>query len=292
MVPSYFENANSFINAIPQDIVVFVDEYEKIYKESNELLTIMDGVLNAPYRRVFLMTTNNLHIENNLIDRPSRVRYLKTFSNLSPDIVEEIIDDLLINKEFKDDCIIFASTLEIITVDIIKSIINEVNIQEESPLKFKNVFNASTKKGKYKVFTQINDKIELFKKGVKISPRINFGEHTIGSGFYIDETYVGSITEVIDFNTVKVEIYESEVESDVSDSDSDSDEIMVLQKISSGNKLSSGKRRRKTKTKIVTPFDLPKGEVTFTVQEDYSINDIYKYGINSTYATGHGEYIF
>lgn len=67
---------------------------------------------------------------------------------------------------------------------------------------------------------------------------------------------------------------------------------MVPQKISSGNKLSSGKRRRKTKTKIVTPFDLPKGEVIFTVQEDYSINDIYKYGINSTYATGHGEYIF
>jgi len=286
VVPNYFENANSFINAIPQDIVVFVDEYEKIYKESNELLTIMDGVLNAPYRRVFLMTTNNLYIENNLIDRPSRVRYLKTFSNLSPDIVEEIIDDLLINKEFKDDCIIYASTLEIITVDIIKSIINEVNIQEESPLKFKNVFNASTKKGKYKVFTQINNNIELFKKGVKISPRINFGEHTIGSGFYIDETYVGSITEVIDFNTVKVEIYESEAESDVSDSD----EISVPVKISEGSKISSGKGRRKIKTKIVTPFDLPKGEVIFTVQDDYSMNDIYKYG-GGIYATGHNEFI-
>lgn len=289
VIPSYFENANSFINAIPQDIVVFVDEYEKIYKESNELLTIMDGVLNAPYRRVFLMTTNNLYIENNLIDRPSRVRYLKTFSNLSPDIVEEIIDDLLINKEFKDDCIIFASTLEIITVDIIKSIINEVNIQEESPLKFKNVFNASTKKGKYKVFTQINDKVELFKKGVKVSPRINFGDHTIGSGFYIDETYVGSITEVIDFNTVKVEIYESEVESD--ESNGDGNELFVPQKISEGSKISSGKRRVKTKPKIVTPFDLPKGDVIFTVQDDYSMNDIYKYG-GGIYATGHDDFTY
>ena len=164
VVPRHMENAHNFINAIPQDIIVFVDEYEKIYNESNELLTIMDGALNAPYRRVFLMTTNNLYIDSNLIDRPSRVRYLKTFGNLSPDIVEEIVDDLLENKDFKQDCITFASTLEIITVDIVKSIINEVNIQEESPLNFKNIFNASTRKGKYKVFMEKDDKVELFMK--------------------------------------------------------------------------------------------------------------------------------
>ena len=300
VVPRHMENAHTFINAIPQDVVVFVDEYEKIYKESNELLTIMDGALNAPYRRVFLMTTNNLYVDTNLIDRPSRVRYLKTFGNLSPDVVEEIVDDLLINKKFKDDCITFASTLEIITVDIVKSIINEINIQEESPLNFKNIFNASTRKGKYKLFIDVNGQLEPFMKGVKISPRINFGDHSINSGFYINDSYIGRIQEVIDFNTIKVEVEEYEIEEDETEKNSDSDSLISeidslneLVKRSSNTKQTSGAKRRvprnkkkEIKTKMVTPFHLPKGEVIITVQDDYSFNDVYKYGKGS-YTSGY-----
>lgn len=294
VVPRHMEDAHNFINAIPQDIVVFVDEYEKIYKESNELLTIMDGALNAPYRRVFLMTTNNLYVDTNLIDRPSRVRYLKTFGNLSPDVVEEIVDDLLIHKEFKADCITFASTLEIITVDIVKSIINEVNIQEESPLNFKNIFNASTRKGKYKVFIEIDNKVELFIKGAKISPRISFGDHSINSSFYINDTYVGRIQEVLDFSTIKVQITEDEIEVDANElGEQPSPEPKPLDLlIDSNNKSSRGRKKKKTVTKIVTPFDLPRGEVIFTVQDDYSFNDMYKYGRRGEYAGGFDDYDF
>lgn len=287
IVPSHFDNAHTFINSIPQDVIVFVDEYEKIYKESNELLTIMDGALNADFRRVFLMTTNNLYIDNNLIDRPSRVRYLKTFSNLSPDVVEEIVDDLLINKKFKDDCITFASTLEIITVDIVKSIINEINIQDESPFDFKNVFNASTRKGKFKIFTEIDGKPELLMKGAKISPRINFGDHCINSGFYINDDYIGRIKEVLDFSTIKVDVeeYESE-ENEPSD--------ILLPILSEGDGDGSVKnkrtRRKKTQVKMVTPLDLPKGDVIFTIQEDYSFNDMYKYGGRGAYSTAFDDF--
>jgi len=298
VVPRHMENAHTFINAIPQDIVVFVDEYEKIYKESNELLTIMDGALNSPFRRVFLMTTNNLYIDTNLIDRPSRVRYLKTFGNLSPDIVEEIVDDLLIYKEFKDDCITYASTLEIITVDIVKSIINEINIQEESPLNFKNVFNASTRKGKYKIFMDVDGKPELLMKGVKISPRINFGDHSINSSFYINDTYIGQIQEVLDFTSIKVEVNEYEVEAEEGEdigsrpsSDEPSLDVLLRSTAKEAGKSGSKPRQRKKKiqTKMVTPFNLPNGEVILTVQDDYAFNDMYKYGRGS-YASGYGAF--
>ena len=291
VVPRNYENAHSFINSIPQDIIVFVDEYEKIYKESNELLTIMDGALNSQYRRVFMMTTNNLYVDSNLIDRPSRVRYLKTFGNLSPDIVEEIVDDLLVYKEFKTDCITYISTLEIITVDIVKSIINEVNIQEESPLNFKNIFNASSRKGKFKVFTEIDNKVELFMKGVKISPRLNFGDHSINSSFYINDTYVGRVEEVLDFSTIKVKIDEDEVEVDENEVENKESTLSgLIGTVDDGSKPSRRRKKKKTQTKIVTPFGLPRGEVVFTVQDDYSFNEMYKYGKRGEYACDYDDF--
>lgn len=60
----------------------------------------MDGVFNSPYRRVFLLTTNNLYVNENLIGRPSRIRYKKTFGNLQPEVVQEYLDDNLKNKKY------------------------------------------------------------------------------------------------------------------------------------------------------------------------------------------------
>ena len=40
---------------------------------------------------------------------------------------------------------------------------------------------------------------------------------------------------------------------------------------------------------MVTPFNLPKGEVILTVQDDYAFNDMYKYGRGS-YASGYGAF--
>jgi DNA-directed RNA polymerase subunit F len=281
LVSNAYNGAENYINSIPQDIVVLIDEYEKIYKESHDLLTIMDGALNSIYRRVFLMTTNNLYIDSNLIDRPSRVRYLKTFSNLSPEIVEDIVDDLLVYTEFREDCIQYISTLEIITVDIVKAVLSEVNIQNESPNDFKSVFNATTKKGKYKLFTEVNGEIKPFMTNVKISPRPNFGDHTINSSLYINDEYVGRIKEVVDFNTIKFSVFEEEVEVEEGDLEpkNDSQQIISVElSLTGGRTKRSRKAKEEPKTKTVTRFDLPKGEVTLIVQDDFAYNDTYKYG--------------
>jgi DNA-directed RNA polymerase subunit F len=251
LINEAYPNAEDFINSIPQDIVVFVDEYEKIYEKSHEFLTIMDGVLNSEYRRVFLLTTNNLYIDSNLIDRPSRVRYLQTFNSLTPDIVEEIVDDILIYPEFREDIIKYISTLEIITVDIVKTILTEVNIHNESPNIFKDVFNVTVKTGKYKVFI-VNEEgdVKSLAKGAKISCRLPFGERSIGNYFYVNDETIGEIIEVIDYSTIKVKL------EDIDNSELEEDEEPSK-----------------------NPFNLPdNGVITLSIVEDYVYNDTYMYG--------------
>lgn len=203
-----YPNSETFLNRIPQNITIFVDEYEKIYKTSSEMLTIMDGVMNAKYRRAFILTTNQLRVEENLIQRPSRIRYLKEFSHLKPNIVEEIIDDILEYPEYKSECIKFISSLELITVDIVKSILQEVNIHNESPEKFGDVFNVKKLTGKYNIYTLGEGEIEqITAKNIDIYPRPKYSENTIGYHLEIDNTYLGQITNVLDENIIEVTQY-------------------------------------------------------------------------------------
>ena len=77
-----------YLNEIEQEVIVMMDEYEKVFGEDSELLTVMDGVLTSTSRKLFMLTTNNTYINENLLQRPSRIRYQKTFKDLSPEIIE------------------------------------------------------------------------------------------------------------------------------------------------------------------------------------------------------------
>jgi hypothetical protein len=148
-----------FLAGVNQDVVIFVDEYEKVFVsedgrsvQSTEILTLMDGALKSEYRRLFLFTTNNKYIDDNLIERPGRIRYVKEFTDLSYEVIEELVDDLLIYPEHRDDCVEFISRLNQITIDIVKALVNEVNIHNESPNAFKDIFNISLKKDYYEIY--------------------------------------------------------------------------------------------------------------------------------------------
>lgn len=199
---------DKFINSIKQDVVIFVDEYEKIYEMNANLLTIMDGVQNSAYKRVFILTTNSLRINDNMIDRPSRIRYIKTYDNLSQTIVKEMLEDILENKSLLEATFEFISNLELITVDIVKSIIEEINIYNESPIAFKNFFNCkkiSDKFDVYEIKENTTDPVLLL-KSTKISPRYFVSENIVGESFYVNGDYIGEIVELVDRNIIKVEI--------------------------------------------------------------------------------------
>lgn len=200
-----------FLNSIPQDIVIFIDEYEKIYHDSNDMLTIMDGALNSIHRRVFLFTTNKLYIEDNLKQRPSRLRYLKTFGDLSPQVVEEIVNDCLVHKEFKQDLLNFVTTLEIITVDIVKQIVQEVNIHQEAPQEFEDEFNVRKQEGRYNIFEiKENGEQEQLMHNVNVYPRPEYEGNEEGNWIEYNGTTIGEITHVLSNDTILVNVYEDE----------------------------------------------------------------------------------
>lgn len=158
LVNKGYRGVADFINNIQQEVLVFVDEYEKVFKsneysdDSSSLLTVMDGVLENGYRRVFLLTTNHLKVNENLLDRPGRIRYLKTYGDLDKDTIEMIVDDLLQYREHREATIKFISMLQLITVDIVKAVVTEVNIHNEDPNSFKDVFNVTKKEDTYKAY--------------------------------------------------------------------------------------------------------------------------------------------
>lgn len=199
---------STFINSIPQNITVLLDEYEKTFTgdDSRELLTIMDGVSNSIYRRVFILTTNKLSIDENLLERPTRIRYFKSFTHLSPEIVEQIIDDFMLYKEFKDETIKFISQLEVITIDIVKSIIREINIHNEGPESFVNVFNVKKLKGKFNILAK--DANGNFTKSIasdcQTNARPDFGEGLVDNWLQINSVYVGRVSKVLSWNTLEV----------------------------------------------------------------------------------------
>jgi hypothetical protein len=63
-----------------------------------------------------------------LLDRPSRIRYVKEFGNVSKKAVSEIIEDKLINKEHKSHLLAEIEKLRFSTIDIIENMIFEYNI--------------------------------------------------------------------------------------------------------------------------------------------------------------------
>lgn len=131
-----------------QEIVVLFDEFEKTHHEEHDqqhLLTAIDGVARNKHARLFIFTTNQKKINENLVDRPSRVRYSWEFDRMGEELIEELMDDLLTPdlRHFRSDITTFLNTRKVVSIDVAKAVINEVNIFRESPTEFAGVLNLS-----------------------------------------------------------------------------------------------------------------------------------------------------
>ena len=136
--------------AIDFDCIFFFDEYEKEFKDSSDVLSFMDGTYNSIYRKIFLLTTNELNVDPNLLGRPSRIRYKKSFGNLSEEVTREILNDILEDKTAIDKVIELTHSMNIITIDLIKAIATEINIHGAEALPdIKETFNIEFSKFSY-----------------------------------------------------------------------------------------------------------------------------------------------
>jgi hypothetical protein len=199
LVQKHYEGLVSFLNSIQQDVIIFIDEYEKIYnKYDNALLSVMDGAFRTGSRKVFLLTTNDLSIEKNMLQRPSRIRYIKTYTDLTLDVIMEVVDDKLIYPSLRDKTIKMISELPIITMDLVKAVVEEVNIHNEDPAFFKDIFNVQGDQNDiYNVFILNEDgsKTEYQKNSV-VHPHY-FSAYEEGESLYINKRYVGVIEKFI-----------------------------------------------------------------------------------------------
>lgn len=163
-----YPGLTNFLAGIEQDCVFFFDEFEKQFRVNDcnskgtnsdenrageDLLSIMDGVFNTDNCHIFLLTTNELSINDNLLSRPSRIRYLKSYGTvMDKKILEEFIDDNLQYPEFRTEILDFVDSLTMATIDIVKTIVDEVNIHHCHIEEFKQFFNV--KEANYNYFTR------------------------------------------------------------------------------------------------------------------------------------------
>lgn len=198
IIPESFGKIPSFLNEIQQEVIVFVDEYEKIYQDydGKGLLTVMDGVMNSDYRRVFLLTTNRLTVNDNLLQRPGRIRYVKTFGDLPLQSIIEVVDDVLIHPAHREEAIEYIASLECITIDIVKSVVEEINIHNESPFVFADVFNTKQNGDKYNVYEiAYGQEPKILYREVQCTPSPVTQDHKQWD-FYINRKEVGEIAQV------------------------------------------------------------------------------------------------
>lgn len=148
------------------DCIFFFDEYEKEFKNSSDVLSFMDGTYNSIYRKIFLLTTNELNVDPNLLGRPSRIRYKKSFSNLSEEVTREILNDILEDKTAIEKVIELTHSMNIITIDLIKAIATEINIHGVKALPdIKETFNIE-----FSRFTYLYREIQVRHCDLKFTP--------------------------------------------------------------------------------------------------------------------------
>lgn len=120
-----------FIQSLNFECVVLLDEAEKTFsKDENDdkiLLSLIDGVYNNS-RKLYILTTNRLTVNENLLGRPGRIRYIQEFRNLPIQAIKEYCEDNLNDKSKLERVLAEVDLLEISTIDILKAIVEEINI--------------------------------------------------------------------------------------------------------------------------------------------------------------------
>lgn len=154
---------NSFISQF-NDVVLFIDEFEKIYESrseegSNGLLSLLSGTGDT--KLTFILTSNSENINSYMLNRPGRIRYHEKYTELSDDIVKDVVKDLLLYKEYTTELYEVCTQIQELTYDILTSLIKEINLFNESPKKLVKQMNILIEPVKYVLTMKYKDILEF-----------------------------------------------------------------------------------------------------------------------------------
>lgn len=158
--PFVGEKFQSFLGGMTQEVVVFIDEFEKVYPEDDnkqeDFLPILDGVFQT--KKLFLFTSNSMAINKFLKSRPGRIRYLRKFEGLESSVIDEIISDRLKNSEHKKELKELLNILCNVSMDVLLHLIEEINFYDEPPLETVRKMNIQVEHSEFDVLMYINGK--------------------------------------------------------------------------------------------------------------------------------------
>lgn len=156
----------SFLSSINQEVVVLIDEFEKIFDEEKQeqLLPLLDGVYNS--KILFVLTSNSMNVSQYIKNRTGRIRYLKHFEGIDEETLTEVIADRLHDKDKEDELRGVLQLLTVVSIDNLISMIDEMNLFDESA---KEVLKRLNIQLEHTDFDAI-----MFIKGKRIQKRIYF----------------------------------------------------------------------------------------------------------------------
>jgi hypothetical protein len=169
----------SFISSpVFNDTIIFIDEFEKVYddeQKAEKLLTIMDGIYTTKF--IFLLTVNDVNrVSKKMLNRLNRIKYHKIFKTLELNIIDNIVDDLLINKEHKDSIYEVVDSYQFITPDILIALIKDMNLFNETASECAKHLNLSAPDISYDIFVHFQNLVykcyRTYDFNLKLNPEI------------------------------------------------------------------------------------------------------------------------
>ena len=139
---------NSFIEMMEQPMIVFFDEFEKVYdhNQQSQILTLFDGTVKT--QKLFVLTVNDSYaVSSYMINRPGRIFYSLCYEGLSPEFIKEYIDDNLKNKNNAEDVIKIGSVFNKFNFDMLKALVEEMNRYDETAMDSLKMLNINIEKG-------------------------------------------------------------------------------------------------------------------------------------------------
>ena len=143
----------------------YINQYEFITYDSTGLVfsylwlyyVLSPPVVSHEYSVWRICEQKSSYMKNRL----GRIKYHKEYNTLSEDVIDDIIEDMLINKEHKQSIKDVFSELSIVSIDILVNIINDMNLFNESAFDVVKHLNLQSE-SKYYDITEIfkNQKIK------------------------------------------------------------------------------------------------------------------------------------
>lgn len=133
--------------------IIFIDEFEKVYPNNErqfDLLSLMDGSFETSL--IFLLTVNKYKLNDYLVNRLNRIKYVKQYNDLEPELINEVIDDMLINKQHTQSVHAFFEKVNMRTFDILVNLIKEMNLFNQDAIECGKHLNLRSEAETYNVF--------------------------------------------------------------------------------------------------------------------------------------------